>query len=80
VLGIVGAVGVVDDAGAGVGGDAVLVDDPFKGAAVTEAVFVDLGRDATQGEEAVVAELRFAFRGPFCRRASRAGRSPCAQR
>jgi hypothetical protein len=31
VLGVVGAVGVVDDARAGVGGDPVLVDDPFEG-------------------------------------------------
>ncbi len=53
VLGIVGAVGVVDDAGAGVGGDAVLVDNPFEGAAVAEAVFVDLGRDAAEDEEAI---------------------------
>ena len=45
VLGIVRAVGAVDDAGALVGGDAVLVDHPFEGAAVTEAVFVSLGRD-----------------------------------
>jgi hypothetical protein len=30
-FGVVGAVGVVDDAGAGVGGDAVLVDHPFEG-------------------------------------------------
>jgi len=45
VLGIVRAVGVVDDAGAHVGGDAVLVDHPFEGAAITEAVFVNLGRD-----------------------------------
>ena len=31
VVVVVGAVGVVDDAGAGVGGDAVLVDHPFEG-------------------------------------------------
>lgn len=46
VLGIVRAVGVVDDAGAFVGGDAVLVDHPFEGAAIAEAVFVDFGRNA----------------------------------
>ena len=34
VFGVVGTVGVVDDAGAGVGGDAILVDDPFEGGAV----------------------------------------------
>jgi hypothetical protein len=44
VFGIVRAVGVVDDAGALVGGDAVLVYDRFEGAAVAEAVFVDFGR------------------------------------
>jgi hypothetical protein len=43
VLGIIGTVGVVDDAGAVVGGDLILVHDPFEGAAVAEAVFVDLG-------------------------------------
>ena len=35
--GIAGAVGVVDDAAAFVGVDAVLVDDPFEGGAVAEA-------------------------------------------
>ena len=35
--------------------------DPFEGAAVAETVFVDLRRDAAQGEEAVVAELGFVF-------------------
>ena len=54
VLGVglvsVDAVGVVGDAGAGVGGDAVLVDDPFEGGAVAEAV-VECGRwDAAEGE------------------------------
>ena len=44
VLGVAGSVGVVDDAGAGVGGDAVLVDDPFEGGAVAEAVVVRGGR------------------------------------
>ena len=38
VLGVVGAVGVVDDAAALVGLDAVLVDDPVEGGAVAEAV------------------------------------------
>ena len=37
-MGVVGTVGVVDDTGAGVGGDAILVDDPFEGGAVAEAV------------------------------------------
>lgn len=36
VLGVVRAVGIVDDAGAHVGGDAVLIDDPFEGAAIAE--------------------------------------------
>ena len=40
------AVGFVDDAGAGVGGDAVLVDDPFEGGAVAEAVVEGGGGDA----------------------------------
>ena len=31
VLGIVGAVGVIDDAGAGVVGDSILVDYPIRG-------------------------------------------------
>ena len=35
---VVCTVGVVGDAGAGVGGDAVLIDDPFEGGAVAEAV------------------------------------------
>ena len=38
VLGVVGAVGVVDDAAALVGLDAVLVDDPVEGGAVAETV------------------------------------------
>ena len=38
VFGSVFAVGVVDDAGAFVGGDLVLVDDPIEGGAVAEAV------------------------------------------
>ena len=38
VLGVVVSVGVVDDVGALVGGDLVLVDDPFEGGAVAEAV------------------------------------------
>ena len=75
VLGIVLAVGVVDDAGAFVGGDAVLVDYPFEGAAIAEAVFVDFGRDAAQGEKVVVLELGLVFaRATSFRRASRACR------
>ncbi|HWE85137.1 MAG TPA: hypothetical protein VG267_09345 [Terracidiphilus sp.] len=71
VLGVIFAVGVVDDAGVLVGGDAVLIDDPFKGAAVAEAVFLDLGRDAAEGEEGVVLELSLVLRRAFvlsCRR------------
>ena len=64
VSGVVGAVGVVDDAGAGVYGDAVLVDDPFEGGAVAEAVVEGGGWDAAQGEEVVVAEFGFVFREP----------------
>ena len=58
---VAGAVGVVDDAGAGVGGDAVLVDDPVEGGAVAEAVVEDGGRDAAEGEGFVVAELGLVF-------------------
>jgi hypothetical protein len=54
VLGIVGAVRVVDDVGALVGRDAVLINDRFEGAAIAEAVFVDFGRDAAEGEEAAI--------------------------
>ena len=53
--------GVVDDAGALVGGDLVLVDDPFDGGAVAEAVVVGGGGDAAQGEEVVVADFGFVF-------------------
>ena len=55
------AVGVVDDAGAGVGGDAVLVDDPFEGGAVAEAVVEGGGGDAAEEQEVVVAEFGFVF-------------------
>ena len=60
-FGVVGAVGVVDDAGAGVGGDAVLVDDPFEGGAVAEAVVVGGGGNAAQQQEVVVAKFGFVF-------------------
>jgi len=53
-LGVVFAVGIVDDAGAGVGGDAVLVDYPFEGGAVAEFVVVRGGGDAAEFEEVVV--------------------------
>lgn len=49
VFGVVFAVGVVDDAAALVGADLVLVDDPFEGAAVAEAIFVGLRWDSAQG-------------------------------
>jgi hypothetical protein len=61
VLGVVFAVGVVDDAGARVGGDAVLVDDPFEGGAVAEAVVEGSGGDAAQQKEVVVAQFGFVF-------------------
>ena len=60
-MGVVVAVGVVDDAGAFVGGDLVLVDDPFEGGAVAEAVVVRGEWDPAQGEEVVVAELGLIF-------------------
>ena len=50
VLRVVGAVRVVDDAAAFVGFDAVLVDDPFEGGAVAEAVGEGGGGDAIEGE------------------------------
>src|SRR5713226_675406 len=61
VVGVVFAVGVVGDAGAGVGRDAVLVDDPFEGGAVAEAVVEGGGRDAAEGEGFVVAEFGLVF-------------------
>ena len=62
VGGVVFTVGVVDDAGPGVGGDAVLVDDPLEGGAVAEAI-VEGGRwDAAGGEGFVVAEVGLVFR------------------
>lgn len=54
VLGVVFAVGVVDDARAGVRGDAVLVDDPFEGGAVAEFVVEGGGGDAAEFQEVVV--------------------------
>ncbi len=60
-MGVVLAVGVVDDAGAGVGGDAVLVDDPFEGGAVAEALVEGGGGDAAQQQEVVIAELDLVF-------------------
>ena len=53
VLGVVGVVGVGAEAGAFVLLDAVLIDDPFDGAGVAEAVVEDLRGDAGQGERVV---------------------------
>ena len=53
--------GVVDDAGALVGRDLVLVDDPFEGGAVAEAVVVGGGGDAAQEQEVVAAEFGLVF-------------------
>ena len=47
VLRVVGAVGVVGDAAAFVGLDAVLVDDPFEGRAVAAAVAISRPRPGT---------------------------------
>jgi len=64
VFGVVGAVGVVDDAGAGEWrrlGTVLVVDwDPFEGGAVAEAVVVG-GGDAAEEQEVVVAEFGFVF-------------------
>ena len=50
VVGVAGAVGVVDDGAGGGGLDAVLVDDPFEGGAVAEAVVEGGGGgDAVEG-------------------------------
>ena len=54
VFGVVFAVGVVGYAAALVGGDLVLVDDPFEGGAIAESVFVGLGRNTGEGEKRVV--------------------------
>ena len=48
-MGVAGAVGVVDDGAGGGGLDAVLVDDPFEGGAVVEAVGEGGGGDAVEG-------------------------------
>ncbi len=45
----------------GGGGDAVLVDDPFEGGAVAEAVVEGGGWDAAEGEGFVVAEFGLVF-------------------
>ena len=58
---VVLAIGVVGDAGAGVGGDAVLVDDPVEGRAVAEAVVEGGGWDAAEGEGFVAAEGGLVF-------------------
>ena len=58
---VVEVVGVVGDAAAFVGFDAVLVDDPIEGGAVAQLVVEDLGRDAVQGEEVVLFEAGFVF-------------------
>ncbi len=60
-MGVVLAVGVVDDAGAVVGGDAVLVDDPFEGGAVAEALVEGGPGDAAQELGVNVAELDLVF-------------------
>jgi hypothetical protein len=61
VFGVGGAVGVGADAGAGVFGDAVLVDHPFDGGAVAEAVFVGFGRDAGEGERRIDDDRGFVL-------------------
>ena len=65
-LRVVLAVGVVDDAGAFVGGDLVLVDDPLERGAIAEAVVEGGGRDAVEGEEVVVDEAGLVFRELHC--------------
>jgi len=55
------AVGIGADAGAFVFGDLVLVDDPFEGGAVAEAVVEGFGRDVGEGEGVVDAERFFVF-------------------
>jgi len=60
-LRVFGAIGVAGDAAAFVGGDLILVDDPFEGGAVAEAVVLGFFRDAAEGKELVVDECRFVF-------------------
>jgi hypothetical protein len=56
ILRIVFAIRVVRYAAALVGGDLILIDDPFEGGAIAEAVFISFGRDAAKREELVVDE------------------------
>lgn len=64
VLGVTFAVGIIDDARAGIGRDAVLVDDPFEGRAVAEAVVKCGGGNAAEFEEVVVGGLGLVFGEP----------------
>ena len=52
---------VVGDTAAFVGGDLVLVDDPFESGGIAKAVFVGLGRDSGEREELVVDERSLVF-------------------
>jgi hypothetical protein len=56
VFRIIGPVGVIGDAAAFVGFDAVLVNNPIESRAVAEAIFKDFGGNAGEGEEVVVDE------------------------
>lgn len=66
IFGVVWAVGVVDDTGAGVGGDAVLIrrilrSAPFQGRAVAEAIVKRGGGDTAQEQEVIVAKFGLVF-------------------
>jgi len=64
VLGVVGAVGVQADAGTGVFGDLVLIDDPFEGAAVGRAVLEAVG-ELAELREALTTKPASQFEGAF---------------
>lgn len=61
IFAIVLAIWIIGDAAAFVGGDLVLVDDPFEGGAVAKTVIVGFRRDAGEREELVVDERGFVF-------------------
>ena len=61
VLRVVFAVGIVDDTGACVGRDAILVDDSFEGGVVAEFVVGCGGGNAMQGEKVVIWEYAGCF-------------------
>ena len=49
ILRVIVPIGIVGDAAAFVGGDLILIDDPFEGGTVAEAVVVGFFRDFGEG-------------------------------